>query len=41
MTRGALAMFDALGFKGTWKRVDRPERVVEKLKAMNAGYTII
>ncbi len=30
-------MFDALGFKGIWRRVDRPEAVVEKLREMQAG----
>ncbi|HEY1690934.1 MAG TPA: hypothetical protein VGG39_02160 [Polyangiaceae bacterium] len=34
MQRGALALFDALGFKGIWQKVTRPERVVEKLRAM-------
>jgi hypothetical protein len=37
MLRGALAMFDALGFKGIWRRVHRPEVVIEKLKGMQAG----
>jgi hypothetical protein len=37
MLRGALAMFDALGFKGIWRQVDRPEAVVEKLREMQAG----
>jgi hypothetical protein len=39
MLRGALAMFDALGFKGIWRPPDvsRPEDVVDKLKRMQAS----
>jgi hypothetical protein len=37
MQRGALAMFDALGFKGIWRRVSAPEVVVDKLRRMQGS----
>ena len=39
MRRGALSMFDALGFKGIWTREevrDEPERVITKLKDLQS-----
>lgn len=36
MQTGALVMMDALGFKGIWKRVDKPECVIDALKLLKA-----